>query len=177
MSKVPGKLGRLPAKPEWATKISELREQLKLNQTDFGHKLNSSAMAVSRWERGAQEPPSHSYIELGNLAGDPLCWYLWGRAGLRSEDVMRVMPKMQKRLRQSHTHDFEIVRAGSGARKLAEKQQLIEIPLLKIGAAAPGERGDHVPLLHDAPVDSMIAAPKEWCPKPASKGCLKVKGQ
>jgi len=177
MSKVPGKLERLPAKPEWAKKISGLREQLKLNQTDFGHKLNSSAMAVSRWERGAQEPPSHSYIELGNLAGDPLCWYLWGRAGLRSEDVMKVMPKMQKRLRQSHTQDFEIVTAGSGARKLAKKQQLIAIPLLEIVAASPGERGDDVPFLHDAPVDSMIAAPREWCPNPSSTSCLRVRGQ
>ena len=37
-------------------------------------------------------PPSHSYIEIGNLAGDPLCWYFWERAGLRSDDLMRVMP-------------------------------------------------------------------------------------
>src|ERR1700679_3889120 len=106
-----------PIKPEWATKISELRETLKLNQTAFGHKLQSSAMAVSRYERGAQEPPSHSYIEIGNLAGDPLCWYFWERAGLRSDDLMRVMPGMQKRLRQAHTHDFEIVAAGSGKKK------------------------------------------------------------
>ena len=62
---------KVSVRPEWATKILELREQLHLNQTAFGHKLQSSAMAVSRWERGAQEPPSHSYIEIGNLAGDP----------------------------------------------------------------------------------------------------------
>src|SRR5579863_1427139 len=108
MTKVSSKV-KPPAKPEWAAKILALREQLHLNQNDFGHKLESSAMAVSRWERGAQEPPSHSYIEIGNLAGDSLCWYFWGRAGLRTEDVMRVMPGMQKRLRQAHTNDLEIV--------------------------------------------------------------------
>src|ERR1700722_14628353 len=108
-------------RPEWAAKVLELREQLQLNQTAFGHKLQSSAMGVSRWERGAQEPPSHSYIEMGNLAGDPQCWYFWGRAGLRSEDVMRVMPGMERRLQRVHTHDFEIVAAGSGNRKLTEK--------------------------------------------------------
>ncbi len=101
-------------RPEWAKKILELRERLHLNQTTFGQKLHTSAMAVSRWERGAQEPPSHNYIEIGNLAGDPGCWYFWGRAGLRSEDVMRVMPEMQRRLRRAYNHDFEIVRAGSG---------------------------------------------------------------
>src|SRR3984957_14447899 len=128
-------------RPEWATKILELREQLHLNQTAFGHKLQSSAMGVSRWERGAQEPPSHSYIEIGNLAGDPACWYFWARAGLRSEDVMRVLPGMQRRLRQAHTHDFEIVNAGSGAKKLAEKMQLVAVPLLNVVAALHGEKG------------------------------------
>jgi SOS-response transcriptional repressor LexA len=163
-------------KPLWAIKILELREHLKLNQTAFGHRLQSSAMAVSRWERGAQEPPSHNYIEIGNIAGDPLCWYFWGRAGLRTEDVVRVMPGMQKRLRQFHTHDLEIVTAGSGERKLPDKLQLVAVPLLKIVAATPGEKGDDVPYLQDAPVESMIAAPKEWCPRPSSTSCLRVRG-
>jgi SOS-response transcriptional repressor LexA len=168
------KNSKISAKPEWAEKISELRRQLHLNQTAFGHKLQSSAMAVSRWERGAQEPPSHSYIEIGNLAGDPRCWYFWGRAGLRSEDIMKVMPGMQKRLRQ--TQDFEIVTAGSGTRKLTGKLQLVAVPLLKTIAAAHGQKGDDIPFLHDAPVESMIAAPKEWCPNPASTSCLRVRG-
>jgi SOS-response transcriptional repressor LexA len=167
----------VPNRPEWAAKISELREQLQLNQTAFGQMLQSSAMGVSRWERGAQEPPSHSYIEIGNLAGDPRCWYFWGRAGLRSEDVMKVMPGMQKRLRRAHTHDFEIVSAGSGNKKLTEKLHLVAVPLLKTVAATHGEKGDDVPFLHDAPVESMIAAPKDWCPHPASTSCLRVRGQ
>jgi SOS-response transcriptional repressor LexA len=167
---------KINIRPEWATRIQELRDQLELNQTAFGHKLGSSAMAVSRWERGAQEPPSHSYIEIGNLAGDPRCWYFWGRAGLRSEDVMRVMPGMQRRLRRAHTHDFEIASAGSGKKKLAEKVQLVAVPLLKIVAASIGERGDDIPFLHDAAVDSMIAAPGDWCPRPTSTSCLRVRG-
>jgi SOS-response transcriptional repressor LexA len=166
-----------PIKPEWATKILALREQLQLNQTAFGHMLHSSAMAVSRWERGAQEPPSRSYIEIGNLAGDPRCWYFWGRAGLRSEDVMKVMPEMQQRLRRAHTHDFEVVNAGSGNKKLTEKLQLAAIPLLKTVAASHGEKGDDVPFLHDAPIESMIAAPRDWCPHPSSTSCLRVRGQ
>jgi hypothetical protein len=72
--------------------ISRLRHGLGLSQTAFGHEVHSSAMGVSRRERGAQERPSHSYIEIGNLAGDPDCWFFGGRAGLRSEDLMRVMP-------------------------------------------------------------------------------------
>jgi SOS-response transcriptional repressor LexA len=175
MPRLSGKLNVL-VRPEWANKILELRERLHLNQTAFGLKLQSSAMAVSRWERGAQEPSSRSYIEIGNLAGDPGCWYFWERAGLRSEDVMKVMPGMRRRLRRSHIHDFEIVRAGSGNRKLAEKLQLVAVPLLKIVAASHGEKGDDITSLHDAPIDSMIAAPKEWCPRPSSTSCLRVQG-
>ena len=175
MAKRPNK-SNFSGKPQWSVKILELREHLGLNQTDFGHKLESSAMAVSRWERGAQEPPSHSYIEIGNVAGDPLCWYFWERAGLRSDDLMRVMPGMQQRLRQAHTHDFEIVAAGSGKKRLTAKVQLVAVPLLKTVAACHGEKGDDLTYLQDAPVDSMIAAPKDWCPSPSSTSCLRVRG-
>jgi SOS-response transcriptional repressor LexA len=164
------------SRPDWAARIVELRQRLDLSQTAFGHRLHSSAMAVSRWERGAQEPPSHSFIEMGNLAGDPQCWYFWGRAGLRNEDVMRVMPQMRRRLRQAQSHDLEIARAGSGQRKTVEKLQLVAIPLLRTVAASHGEKGDSIALLHDAPADNVIAAPKEWCPHPASTSCLRVQG-
>jgi hypothetical protein len=87
------------AKKDWAAMVRQVREQVQLNQTSFGQRLHSSAMAVSRWERGVQEPPAGVYIQLGNLAGDPHCWYFWGRAGLHSEDVRRVMPQLQRRLR------------------------------------------------------------------------------
>jgi SOS-response transcriptional repressor LexA len=162
-------------RPEWASMIVALRDRLSLNQTAFGQELHSSAMAVSRWERGAQEPPAHSYIELGNLAGDPDCWFFWGRAGLTTEDLMRVIPKLRTRLRHPKLHQFQIVRAGTGDKNL-EKSQLVAIPLLKVVAGTHGQKGEDLPDLHDAPVESMIAAPKEWCPNPAATNCVRVAG-
>jgi len=161
---------------EWSGRIRQLRERLKLSQTLFGHRLHSSAMAVSRWERGAQEPTSGRYIELGNLAGDPECWYFWERAGLRSQDLMRVMPGMQRRLHDSHAHKFEIARAGSGKKRRTLTQALAVLPLLKVVAASPGHKGDSIESLGDAPVESMIAAPRDWCPNPESTSCLMVRG-
>ena len=155
--------------------IVRLRQRLGLSQTAFGCEVHSSAMGVSRWERGAQEPPSHSYIELGNLAGDPECWFFWGRAGLRSEDLMRVMPKMLERFPQPKLNSFQIVHAGTSGKKHA-KTRLVAIPLLKIVAATNGEKGDNMPVLHQAPVESVIAAPREWCPNPNSTYSLRVRG-
>ncbi|HTC62014.1 MAG TPA: S24 family peptidase [Candidatus Saccharimonadales bacterium] len=146
-----------------------------MNQSAFGHEVHSSAMGVSRWERGAQEPSSHSYIELGNLAGDPDCWFFWSRAGLSSEDLMRVVPKLRNRFKLSDTASIEIVHAGVAGKKL-KKAQLVAIPLLKVVATTDGEKGDDVPMLHDAPIESMLAAPKEWCPSPASTYSLRVRG-
>src|ERR1700722_14943893 len=105
-----------PENPEWATIIARLRRRLGLTQSAFGHEVHSSAMGVSRWERGAQEPSSHSYIELGNLAGDPDCWFFWGRAGLSSEDLMRVIPKLRNRFKRSDTATVELVHAGAAAK-------------------------------------------------------------
>src|ERR1700733_9768486 len=130
-------------RPDWASMIVRLRQRLDLSQTAFGHEVHSSAMGVSRWERGAQEPPSHAYIELGNLAGDPDCWFFWGRAGLRNEDLMRVVPGLRRRLMKTAAPDFEIVSAGGAGKKSSRgKVQLIAIPLLKVVAASHGEKGD-----------------------------------
>jgi DNA-binding transcriptional regulator YiaG len=163
------------AKPDWAKPICELRRRLRLNQSDLGHRLHYSAMAVSRWERGEQEPPDRAYIELGNLAGDPGCWYFWGRAGLQNEDLMKVVPVLRQRLQKSTFADFEIVNAGSGGLKLKpDKRQLVAVPLLRVIAAAHGESGGHSSSMLSGPVESMMAAPKAWCPHPSATSCLRV---
>jgi SOS-response transcriptional repressor LexA len=168
---------RSGSRPQWASTIASLRSGLHLNQTDFGQKLGVSAMGVSRWECGVQEPPAGAYIELGNLAGDPDCWYFWARAGLRAEDLMRVMPSLRGRLRKTALREFEIVNAGSGGRKLIKgKHELVAIPLLKAVAASHGEKGDSTGILDGSPVESMIAAPRDWCPNPSATSCLRVRG-
>src|SRR5579859_2045854 len=162
--------------PPWAKAIRDLRSGLDLNQSDFGARMGFSAMAVSRWERGAQEPPSHGFIGLGNLARDSTCWYFWERAGLRSEHVLRVLPTLERNTRVSKLQNFEIVSAGTGPRQHHDKIQLVALPLLKAVAASHGERGDDLHLLSDAPIESMMAAPKDWCPNPAYTSCLRVRG-
>ena len=88
------------AVPDWSRKILAFRQALKLTQGELGKRLRTSAMAVSRWERGDAEPPADAYIRLGNIADDPLCWFFWERAGLSTADVMRVLPTASRRLRQ-----------------------------------------------------------------------------
>jgi len=164
-------------RPEWAKAIVRLRKGLGLSQVAFGDTFDCSAMAVSRWERGISEPPSNIYIEMGNLGGDPACWYFWERAGLSREDLLRVVPRLQERLRQAQIPRLEIASAGGGTRARAEKKlQLVAIPLLKTVAASHGEKGDDHVQLQDAPVEGMIAAPKEWCPNPSMTSCLRVRG-
>jgi SOS-response transcriptional repressor LexA len=163
--------------PQWATTIADLRERMGLSQTEFGQQLGVSAMGVSRWECGVQEPPARSYIELGNLAGDPACWYFWARAGLRTEDLMRVIPNLRGRLRKTALPEFEIVNAGSGGAKLTKgKHEVVAIPLLKVVAASYGDKGDTTSILHGVPIESLIAAPKSWCSNPSTTSCLRVRG-
>lgn len=70
-------------------------------------------MAVSRWERAIQKAPANIYIQLGNLAGDPLCWYFWGCAGLSTADVLRVLPAASRRLHKDRFPNLRVVHAGS----------------------------------------------------------------
>jgi len=71
--------------------------------------------------------------------------------------------------------DLRIAHAGSGGKKLSAPQ-LITIPLLKVALASHGGRGDSSTMLHDAPVETMIAAPINWCPNPSTTSCLRVRG-
>jgi SOS-response transcriptional repressor LexA len=164
-----------PRIQDWAASIYQLRRHLDLSQTAFGQQLHFSAMAISRWERGTQEPTAESYINLGNLAGDPLCWYFWARAGLRSEDLMRVMPALRQRLNRANIAKFQIVSAGAGVRK-SKIPQLVAVPLLKDVTASHGGKGEGSSTLHDAPMESMIAAPNDWCPNPSTTACVRVRG-
>jgi SOS-response transcriptional repressor LexA len=163
-------------RPASAKAIRDLRLRLKLSQSDLGARIGFSAMTISRWERGVQEPPSHGYIGLGNLSRDATCWNFWERAGLRSEDVLRVLPIPKRVTQTSAPHDIEIVTAGSGSQRVEEKVQLVAIPLLKVVVAGYGEKSDNLPLLADAPVENMIAAPRDWCPNPSFTSCLRVCG-
>jgi SOS-response transcriptional repressor LexA len=168
---------RNSAKPEWAARITALRRRLGTSQSDLGKRLNASAMAVSRWERGTQEPPANVYIQLGNLTGDPECWYFWGRAGLRSDDFMRVLPAMRTRLRNERLPNLQVVQAGGHRIPSRKKTQLVAIPVLPVVAATHGGKGDPAAVLDQARPETMLAAPGHWCPHPAYTSCLRVRGR
>ena len=131
-------------------------------------------MAVSRWERGAQEPPAEWYIQLGNLGGDPECWYFWGRAGFRSADLKQVFPSARGRMRTDKMQGRTVVAAGAGKQKI--EQELVAIPLLPVFAGTHGHAGDRMINLDQVQPEEMLAAPTEWCPHPGETMCLRVKG-
>jgi DNA-binding XRE family transcriptional regulator len=166
--------------PDWASAILNLRKRLGFSQSELGSRLHYSAMAVSRWETGKQEPTSQCYIQLGNLAGQPDCWFFWGRAGLKGSDLEHIFPGPRSRARLSVWRDFEIVRAGSGKKierlKGSPRLQMVAIPLLDVHAGAIGEQGSSETNFEEATTEEMIAAPALWCPNPAETNCLRVKG-
>jgi SOS-response transcriptional repressor LexA len=118
----------------------------------------------------------HGYSSLGNLAPQSTCWYFWERAGLRTENVLRVGACSQELRTALKLQNFEIVNAGSGPKKTTAKIKLVAVPLLGVAAASTQDQGDNLSPLSDAPVESMIAAPKDWCPNPTYTSCLRVRG-
>jgi len=166
--------------PEWSSAILNLRQRLGLSQSDFGSRLHYSAMAVSRWETGKQEPTSRCFIQLGNIAGQPECWLFWARAGLKSSDLRQMFPGTREIARMSSSADFEIVRAGSGVKRIrpkgTPKLQMVALPLLDMHAGTIGQMGGRFSDFETATANEMIGAPALWCPNPAQTNCLRVKG-
>jgi phage repressor protein C with HTH and peptisase S24 domain len=160
---------------DWAEKLASMRRHLSLSQAAFGKRVGVSAMAVSRWERGTAEPSGSVYIKLGNLAGDPQCWYFWRRAGLTTEDVMRVLPDANRRLRQTKAAHVQIIHAGAGA-AAKQRSEFVAVPLLPVYAVTAGEEGDTEVDLAQALPERLLAAVRDWCPNPTSTICMRVKG-
>jgi hypothetical protein len=88
-------------------------------------------MSVSRWERGLLEPSAETYIQLGYLAGDPDCWDFWRRAGLRSEDLMRVVPAIREQLPDNRLTKVQVVVADKSVSK-KQISNLVAIPVLPL---------------------------------------------
>jgi transcriptional regulator with XRE-family HTH domain len=161
---------------EWSRKILAFRKARKLTQDALAKQLNTSAMNVSRWERGDAEPAADAYIRLGHLAGDPLCWFFWGRAGLSTADLMRVLPDARQRLRRGAITNIQIVHAGDKSVRSLKPTDFVAIPVLPVRAATPGEDAEEVADLDQLRAEATWAAPAEWCPNPASTISLRVKG-
>jgi SOS-response transcriptional repressor LexA len=166
--------------PEWSNAILNLRHRLGLSQSEFGSRLHYSAMAVSRWETGKQEPTSRCFIQMGSMAGQPECWLFWNRAGLKSSDLRHMFPGARVMARMTKFTDLEIVQAGSGMKrkrpKGAPRVQLVAVPLLDVQAGTLGQEGGPFADFETAAADDVIAAPAFWCPNPEQTNCLRVKG-
>jgi Peptidase S24-like len=166
--------------PQWSTAIFNLRRRLGLSQSGFGGRLHYSAMAVSRWETGKQEPTSRCFIQLGNMAGQPDCWVFWSMAGLNESGFSQMFPGPRAIARMTTESDFEIVRAGAGGKgktaKGSPKLQLVAVPLLDVHTGTLGQEPGAFTDFDHAETDEMIAAPAFWCPNPERTNCLRVKG-
>ncbi len=70
---------------------------------------------------------------------------------------------------------MQFVKAGIEKKPLLEKASLVVIPLLPVHAGTPGAQGDTCDLTDIQP-ESVLAAPRDWCPNPPSTVCLQVRG-
>ncbi len=72
-----------------ARQIYNLRQTMKLNQADFAAKLGVTAMSVSRWEAGTNDPPAECMVKMGVLSKDAkVFWYFLGEIGLTKRDMV-----------------------------------------------------------------------------------------
>ncbi len=167
---------RTSPKSDWSREILSLRRFLKLTQGEFARRLNTSAMTVSRWERGQAEPSAEAYIQLGNLADDPAAWFYWGRAGLTTADIFRVLPAAHRRLRQHNAPALRIVNAGVGKKLSLTPKDFVTVPILPVAATTLGENSEGVSDLDQLKPESLWAAPASWCPHPERTISFRVRG-
>jgi phage repressor protein C with HTH and peptisase S24 domain len=152
---------------ECSRRILGLRKSLGLTQAALASRLQYSAMALSRWERGTHEPTAEGYVRLANLAPDSERSWFWTRAGVIKEVPKGIAAKLE-------TANIRL-RANLTPQQLAQIP-LVPISILEVSAAAPGALGDSVADLDGVAPLGLIAAPAKLFPNPENTKCLRVKG-
>jgi transcriptional regulator with XRE-family HTH domain len=151
--------------PEWADRILNLTNQLKVTQAGLAERLGVSPATVSRWIQGKHEPTAEGYIALGNLAPRGDAVYFWERAGMNVANLPDTgLHKLASSLRVN-LDELTII----GGRKVSGQVGAggaAAIPLLRASAY-----GDRVPprenvSLSEVEVEEMLLAPLGWCPNP-----------
>jgi SOS-response transcriptional repressor LexA len=115
---------------------------------------------------------------MGRIAGDPLCWYFWDRAGLRIADVERVLACADTRgggTSAGAKHD-NAVHAEVNRATADLQADFVTIPFFPIAAATPGTEADRGADIELSQPESLLAAPAAWCPHPRMTFCVRVKG-
>ena len=146
--------------PPYPALVERLRRDLSITQTSLAQRLKVSAMSVSRWERGVQEPSSQMFVKLGTLATGEMRWQFWELAGLQRTHV-----------EGAASHQI-VVDDPRAIHRKAMNASIVPIPLLdaQIGASLFGD------FINGSDVLEILTAPTNWCPNPASTLAAFVEG-
>jgi transcriptional regulator with XRE-family HTH domain len=165
-----------PARPVWAGRIEKFRQEMGMSQAALAKRLNVSAMAPSRWERGINQPPASVYIKLGKLAaGSPNSWFFWERAGIRKSDIEGLLPGPENDRAEAAHPKIQILFTGKKASldSRNKNRNLLAIPLYSttpaVGIPKPTD------IHREEPVE-FVVAPVGWCPHPEHTICLRLGG-
>jgi SOS-response transcriptional repressor LexA len=157
------------ARPEWADRLERLRQTLGISQAGLAKRLNVSAMAPSRWERGINEPPAEIYIQLGKMVGEPACWYFWEKAGLKKSEVLAVTARGNKKSAPKSVSPTPMpVIPSAGLRSVKATTPMCAVPLYDVSPDGKIDR--------EAAAD-VITAPKDWCSHPDDTFCVRVRDE
>jgi transcriptional regulator with XRE-family HTH domain len=146
--------------PPYPALVERLRRDLSITQTSLAQRLKVSAMSVSRWERGVQEPSSQMFVKLGTLASGDMRWQFWELAGLQRTYV-----------EGAASHQI-VIEDPTDIQRKAIHSSIVPIPLLdaQIGASLFGD------FINDSDVLEILTAPSAWCPNPGKTLAAFVEG-
>jgi SOS-response transcriptional repressor LexA len=168
------------SRPEWASKISDLRKVLGHNQAAFGKAIGVSQVAVSRWEAATDKPSALNFLRMAQLAKDNAASELH-RFFYNLSNIDTVLADKEGRPlveMPGHYVAPEVrleMQAGRGSKNssggLKRKPDVVAVPLLKDGAAAGSPR-----LIDEAAVEDIILIRRKECPHPDDTVCVRVQG-
>lgn len=115
------------ASPTLAARIRQLRKSLGMNQTEFGHALAVTQVAVSNWEKESGDTPAPKTLAvLAEMTSDPV---------LRAEFLERAGFREKRTSGPPHQEEFRAISllsdsAAAGTNRVVDEREIEKVLLL-----------------------------------------------
>jgi len=169
-------------RPDWCSKIKELRAEIGVSQEELARTLRVTKKTVAEWEQGRQPPSPERALQLARLAspGSLRRWFTQfalGRIGAEDSMVLdALLPERRGRISQRAVPGAELrlIAPADWAdrfRALEGLDHYVPIPVLRDAAAAGSPRE-----IVEADIDGYALIYYAWCPNPHNFTCVRVRG-
>ncbi|HTV54150.1 MAG TPA: XRE family transcriptional regulator [Terriglobia bacterium] len=145
-------------------RVKRLRDRLGLTQRELADRIGIAQQSVQKIESGRTQPASMTLIALGNIAGDPDCWFFWERGGVDIDVMDRELYRKRPAL------DIAAHGINGAEVLLMPVSRNIAVPIVR-----DADANLPVKIIPEENIEDYFTVPRGLCQHPENTICVRVR--